>query len=99
MIVYYLDGNKLEVDESNKPKIPIEPTPVGSFRRIEIELENTGEWPVEFIPYSNDIDLEITEHPTSLNPTEKGRLVLTFKPNEERWEPLNTLWGFKILIG
>ena len=95
---YYQNGVKLEAI-NGMPKMIIPPTPVGEFNQIVVEIKNELDKAVALEPYSKDPELEITSYPRMLNKKETGEVIITFRPNRDRLDPLDDEWGFKVLIG
>ena len=50
-------------------------------------------------PYSQDEDQKIIDYPANLMSGEKGKVTLSFKPNQDRIESLKAGWGFDVIIG
>ena len=98
MISYYLNNKKLETINENV-MMTFPPTPVGEFNQLVLEVKNDLDRGISLEPFVKDPELEVTSYPKILNKQERGEVILTFRPSARRLEPLDTEWGFRVLIG
>ena len=92
-IEYYYDkelSNEVPM-ENDYPIIDMKRTEINSQNGITVYVKNT--WPNDVIvkTKANDEDLKIGPHILELGPDESKPLNITFKPDPERIEPLDTL--------
>src|SRR5688572_8585143 len=102
---YDKEGNE-PLPESQKEKIlhdlrfpKDKATMQGESQSMQIYVRNNLERNiVELSPYTRDKHLTVTEYPEQLNPREIGKIRVTFAPTYNRYDALDTTFGFNIAL-
>lgn len=72
----------------------------GTKKKLSIDVKNTYPYPAALTdPYVLDANLKILEYPSVLKAFESGKIVIEFSPPENREEPLEKGFGFKVVYG
>lgn len=72
----------------------------GQAKSIKLYAHNTITYPIQLEPLieNNEPDLKITKYPPILQAGEVSEVVVTFKPDPDRIEPLQSGWDFRKII-
>ena len=103
VIQYYMDSEKRErapTDENGNLLLNYGTVLQGQAKSIKLWAANTIEYDISLEPLieNNEPDLKITRYPPILKAGEIAEVVVTFKPDPDRIEPLQSGWDFRKII-
>ena len=98
---YYLDSelkNLAPVNGEGNVILDFDKVVPGESKTVTLRIQNQAPSVMTLEAYSKDEDLTV-DHPKILTAGGVGEVNITFSPKKGRLEPLNSEWGFKMVIG
>ena len=103
VLEYYLDKNltkRVQVNEIGQPIFDWGEVIAGQRKEKTVFVKNVSNDRVSLRqPYSSDEDFKIIDFPVHLKGQESATMKFEYAPSWHRTKPLDTDWGFELVIG